>query len=76
MFECLRRFELQILLLEFLWVFELRFVFLKLLIVKFMVDSWFLVAELVCFMLMFKFVVDLWILFTESLCLMFMLRIT
>ena len=66
--ECLLRSDFQILFLGFPQVFELKYMSLELLFLRFVVDSWFLFTGSLCFILLFRFGVDLWLLFAESLC--------
>ena len=74
--ECLFRSELRVLFLGFLQVFELEYMFLELLFIRFVVDVWFILSGSMCFMLMLRFSVDLWKLFTEPVRFMFVLNIT
>ena len=73
-FECLFRSEFRILFLGFLQVLELKYMFLELLLLRFVVDSWYLFTGSLCFILLFRFGVDLRLLFAESLCCLLMFR--
>ena len=75
-FECLFRSEFRILFLGFLEVLELKYFFLELLFLRFVVDCWFLFTGFLCFMLLFKFGVNLWKLFAEPVRFMFVLKFT
>ena len=73
--EYLFRSEFRILFLGFLQVFELKYMFLEFLFLRFVVDSCFVFTGSMYFMLMLRFGVDLWKLFTEPVRFMFVLNI-
>ena len=72
--ECLFRSEFRILFLGFLQVLELKYKFLELLFLRFVVDSWYLFTGFLCFMLLFRFSVNVRILFAELVRFILMLR--
>ena len=63
--ECLFKFEFRILFLEFLQVLELKYMFLELLFLRFVVDLCFVFTGSVNFMFMLRFGDDLWKQYTK-----------
>ena len=73
--EYLFRYEFHILLLGFLQEFELKYMFLELLFLRFVVDSCFMLVGSMYSILMLRFGVELWKLFTEPVRFKFVLNI-